>query len=419
MIYRLTRRIRIRRSAKVISIILICVSLLITCTEANQEKERKKGLVKFDEFAGSQKCASCHKDIYDTHIHTEHFLSTAPATESNILGSFEEGKNKLVYDDITYVKMEKTDTGLFQVEYVYDNREKKGKFDITVGSGRKGQSYMSWAGNRLVQMPVTFFTPVKQWSTSPGYPANRVVYNRPITSRCLECHSTYFHTTSLPNAKSDEFDHQEILYGVDCEKCHGPAARHVEFQTQHPEEKQAKFIVNPGRLSRQQNLDLCGLCHGGRLAKTQPSFSFQVGDSLANYFRLNDNPLEAGSIDVHGNQLGLLSESKCFTMSQLTCNNCHNTHKNEKDQLAIFSQRCMSCHSEGHEKICKLSSAIGPAISQNCIDCHMPKQASQSIAVNLKGADTLTPVMMRTHWIKVYPGETARVKEVLKKMSNN
>ena len=56
--------------------------------------------------------------------------------------------------------------------------------------------------------------------------------------------------------------------GVDCEKCHGPAARHVEFQTQNPKETIAKFIINPAGFSRQQSLDMCALCHGGRLQKT-------------------------------------------------------------------------------------------------------------------------------------------------------
>ncbi len=83
------------------------IFLLIKCSDITTKKEEKKAAAGFDSFAGSAKCAGCHKDIYDTHIHTEHFLSTAPATEENISGSFEEGKNKLVFNDITYVKMEK------------------------------------------------------------------------------------------------------------------------------------------------------------------------------------------------------------------------------------------------------------------------------------------------------------------------
>lgn len=391
------------------------VFLLVKCSGAQKEKKDPEQ-DKFSEFAGSQKCAGCHKDIYASHLHTEHFQSSAPVTAQNILGNLEKGKNRFFFDPITYVAVEKRDSGIYQVQYIYDEEEKKVRMDIVVGSGRKGQSYLSWNGNKLVQLPVTFFTPANQWSTSPGYPANKVVYNRPISSRCLECHSTYFEKTSGPQPGPEDFDRQKIIYGIDCEKCHGPAAMHVQFQTQNPRDKQAKFIINPSKLSRQQNLDLCALCHGGRLSKTKPSFTFQAGDTLANYFNISSNPVDAADIDVHGNQFGLLSASKCFTLSQMTCISCHNTHRNEKDQLAMFSQKCMTCHTAGQQKWCKLTETIGPVIKQNCIDCHMPKMPSKTIAVNLQGRDTLTPVLMRNHRIKIYPGETDKVWKELKKI---
>jgi hypothetical protein len=201
---------------------------------------------------------------------------------------------------------------------------------------------------------------------------------------------------------------------VNCEKCHGPAARHVQFQLDNPGMKQSKFIVNPASLSRQQNLDLCALCHGGRLTKTKPSFEFEVGDTLSNYFAVSSAAADATSIDVHGNQLGLLAASKCFTMSQLTCNTCHNTHENESGKIEIFSQRCISCHSEGHGESCKMTASIGPVITQDCIDCHMPKQPSHAIAVYLQGAATPTAALIRTHYIKVYPEETNKVLALLK-----
>jgi hypothetical protein len=183
---------------------------------------------------------------------------------------------------------------------------------------------------------------------------------------------------------------------------------HVQYQAQNPAAKEAKFIVNPSKLSRQQNLDLCSLCHGGRLNKTKPSFSFQAGDTLLNYFSRNVVQMDASSIDVHGNQAGMLSASKCFQLSQLTCTSCHNAHENEKDKLVVFSQRCLNCHSQGHEKTCKLSASLGASIKQNCIDCHMPKQPSRSIAVYLQGASAPTSVLMRTHLIKPYPEDTKK-----------
>ena len=408
--------INTRRSTKVVAIIILSVFIFTKCTENNKDKNNSVHKDQFGQFAGSAKCAGCHKNIYDTHIKTEHFLSSAIVGNNNILGSFEKGQNRIAFGPEVYVAMEKRDSGFFQVEYINDEEERNGRFDIVVGSGRKGQSYLSWVGNRLVQMPITFFTPARQWSTSPGYPADKVVYNRQITSRCMECHSTYLDKISAPKTEPEEFDHKRIIYGIDCEKCHGPAAMHVDYQLQNPQNKIAKYIINPGKLSRQQNLDLCALCHGGRMAKLKPSFQFRVGDTLANYFAMNKNKVDAVNIDVHGNQLPLLAASKCFMMSQLTCNNCHNTHENEKDKLAVFSQRCMSCHSDGHEKQCKLTATLGNTITQNCIDCHMPKQPSKTIAVNLPGRDTLTPVMMRTHLIKIYPAATDKFLKSFRKM---
>ncbi len=397
----------------IVAIISASIFLLTRCVgNSNQNTSGKED--KFSAYAGSQTCANCHQDIYNKHIHTEHHLTSAPAGEKNILGSFENGKNVFVFDLFTNVTMEKRDSGFYQVEYGSGRELKKGRFDITIGSGRKGQSYLNWLSDRLVQLPITYFTPAGQWSNSPGYPPHKVAFYRPITSRCLECHSTYFDKTSDTSRALENFDHNKIIYAVDCERCHGPAARHVEFQSKNPGIKEAKFIVNPGKLSRERLLDLCGLCHGGALTKTRPSFEFQAGDTLSNYFSLNNALLTADNIDVHGNQLGLLSLSKCFTMSNLTCINCHNVHENENGKTEVFSSRCMNCHSDGHGKTCKMTAAIGPAVTKNCIDCHMPKQLSHAVSVYLEGQDIPTSALMRTHLIKIYQETTEKIMALLK-----
>jgi hypothetical protein len=406
---------KIRWSAIIIIIIVSCIFLLTTCINNTEKKEKPEINDDFKKFAGSTVCANCHKDVYDKHIYTEHHLTSALPTEKNILGNFEKGKNVFVFDPFTNVTMEKRDSGFYQVEYSDGNEIRKGRFDIVIGSGRKGQSYLNWLKDRLVQLPITYFSPAGQWSNSPGYPPSKVVFYRPITSRCLECHSTYFEKTSDPAKDLEDFDHNKIIYGVDCEKCHGPAAKHVEFQTKNPGMKEAKFIVNPGKLPRERLLDLCALCHGGHITKTKPSFEFQAGDTLSNYFSLNTAALNADNIDVHGNQLGLLSLSKCFMKSNMTCISCHNTHENEKGKTALFSQRCVTCHSEGHVKLCKMTAAIGPSITTNCIDCHMPKQPSHAVAVYLEGSDTPTPALMRTHYIKVYQEESKKILQLLKR----
>ena len=250
----------------------------------NQPVKKRQTDSEFKKFAGSTVCANCHKDIYEKHLLTEHHLTSAPATEKNISGSFENGKNAFVFDPFTNVTMEKRDSGFYQVEYSNGAEVKKERFDIVFGSGRKGQSYLSWINNKLAQLPITYFTPANQWSNSPGYPPHKVVFNRAITSRCLECHSTYFEKTSDITKQLEDFDHDKIIFAVDCERCHGPAAMHVEFQSKNPGIKEAKFIVNPGKLPRERLLDLCALCHGGPMTKLKPSFSFQAGDTLSVLF---------------------------------------------------------------------------------------------------------------------------------------
>lgn len=287
---------------------------------------------------------------------------------------------------------------------------------MVIGSGTKGQSYATWLHSRLFQLPITYFTSAGQWSNSPGYP-NKIAFNRPITSRCLECHATYVDKTSAEGIEPEEFDKNRMLLGVDCEKCHGPAEKHVEFQTQNPAEKMGKFIINPALFSRQQSLDMCGVCHGGRLQKTKPSFEFTAGDKLSDYFLIDTTAKDANSIDVHGNQYGLLVSSKCFSMSKtLTCNTCHNTHENEKGKTALFSQRCISCHTGKHTDapLCKMTASIGPEINKNCTNCHMPKMQSMAIAVLLQGNDIPTPAFIHTHLIKVYPDETKNILAFLK-----
>lgn len=408
-----------RRSGQVISVIALSVFIFTTCTNHDNTKKQEtqeKNEIGFNDFAGSAVCANCHKDIYDTHLVTEHYSSSAPTTEKNILGSFKKGENRFIFTDAVYVQMEKKDSGFYQTAYKDNKPVISGRFDLVIGSGRKGQSYLSWAHDTLVQMPITFFTPEGKWTNSPGYPPKKVVFNRVVTSRCMECHSTYMHTTSAPGVEPERFDKSKIIYGIDCEKCHGPAAQHVKFQTENPATKVAKFIINPSRLSRQQNLDLCALCHGGKMEKAKPSFSFTAGDLLKDYFKKDSLSPNVTNIDVHGNQLGLLSASKCFQLSQMTCTTCHNTHQNEQNKIEVFSQRCINCHSEGHIKGCKMKETMGTVINQNCIDCHMPKQPSHAVAVYLQGAATPTPAMMRTHFIKVYPEETEKVIGYLKKI---
>jgi hypothetical protein len=306
---------------------LIVVWINVVTCDSLEMKNKLSGIPHPNgkQFAGSESCGSCHKSISETHKLTAHYLTSRPANPETIKGSFDSGKNVFSLNSQLKIIMQKTSTGVFQAGYVDNWEAIKKPIDIVIGSGRKGQTYLYWNNNELFQLPVSYYAPLNTWCNSPGYPTDQILFNRPVPGRCLECHGTYFKSISDPhNVKG--FDKRQILYGVDCERCHGPAANHVAFQSRHPEEKQAKFIVNPARLSRQQKLDNCALCHSGIREMTRPSFSFVAGDTLDHY-SLPDYELDsAAKLDVHGNQYGLLTASKCFKMSSMDCSSCHHVH---------------------------------------------------------------------------------------------
>lgn len=407
---------RYGRTILIISLTGLAAGLLTRCASDTGTNTTSRKKISYADFAGSASCISCHKDLVEKHAATAHFRTSMQADSATILGSFIPGKNSFAFSAVGQVVMEKRADSFYQVEYLMGKENRKSKFDITVGSGKKGQSYLSWKQHSLIQMPVTYFTPAASWSSSPGFNPHAIAFNRVVTSRCLECHSTFFETTSAPALHPETYNQSTVLFGVDCERCHGPAKEHVQFHAANPTVKEARYVVNTGKMSRQTNIDLCALCHSGKLNKSTPSFSFQAGDKLDDHFERVNIPAAPGGIDVHGNQLGMLAQSKCYSSSEMTCISCHNIHAKEQNQPALYSQRCIQCHTEGKTATCRLLKTEGPLINKNCIDCHMPLQPSQSITVYLEDATVPTAARLRTHQVGIYKEETKQVLAYLKKL---
>src|SRR6185503_16911385 len=178
-------RIKYRRSVLVIVTIAGTVFILARCV-SNDSKDSEikvEEAITFDSYATSEKCMSCHKEIYENHITTAHYLTGQPANDGSIKGSFQKGKNTYSYTPAILLSMEKRDSGLFQVAYFKGEEKKAMRFDMVIGSGVMGQSFLTWRNDQLYQLPITYFTAADQWSNSPGFPNDRVLIDRPATSR--------------------------------------------------------------------------------------------------------------------------------------------------------------------------------------------------------------------------------------------
>jgi hypothetical protein len=334
---------------------------------------------------GDNACRSCHAAEVESFHQTAHFLTSSEPSEHSILGKFIPPNNTLPTSNpnLTF-RMEEKNGNFFQTANARSER-----FAFVIGSGEKGQTYLFWDGDELFQLPVSYWQDLG-WVNSPGYRDGIADFERPIIPRCLECHATYFDSTPPP---SNSYSHNGYQLGIQCEKCHGPGREHV----QHEQSKAASdpAILNPAHFSRDRQMDLCAWCHAGHGQPLRPAFSYLPGSALEEYVNLPKSD-PAAPFDVHGNQVELLKQSRCFIDSSMTCLTCHNVHVAQHD-LAEFSQRCLSCHKPASATFAKPDH---PVVS-NCIDCHMPRQETNLIVFNSVGKQ-LKPEM-RSHRIKVYP----------------
>jgi hypothetical protein len=360
-------------------------------------------------YAGEAVCAQCHAKQEKTYALTPHALDSTVATATSILGSFTEDQAVLRTGNpnLVFVMVASRD-GFYQTavntsDPQHLSSERK-RFDIVVGSGRHGQTYLYWDEDKLFELPVSYWTYTHRWVNSPGYPDGQLHWNRRAGPRCLECHVSYFTPQPPP---LNRYVKDSLVLGIDCERCHGPGALHVQRErAANPPRRGSpeEAIVNPARLSRDNQIGLCTLCHAGPGTQLQPALTYKVGDDIKDFLKIPPPAMDA-PVDVHGNQVGALEQSKCYTSGKLTCSTCHNVHETQENAQA-YSPHCLECHKVS---ACGRFRSMGASIRGKCIDCHMPEGKSNAITTVLVGESI--HATFRNHRIAVYKDATLDVPE--------
>ena len=351
-----------------------------------------------DNYVGDKACSSCHREKVASFQQTAHCLTSRLPDKNSILGNFTPGANAFATSnpELSF-RMDEKQNGFFQTAvqgiapYTTERTE---RFDLVIGSGGKGQTYLFWKGDQLFQLPVSYWTELG-WVNSPGYRDGFANFDRPIIPRCLECHATYFDSLPPP---LNRYHNAGFVVGITCEKCHGPGRRHVQRESSKPSGPSDSAMLNPAKFSRDRQMDLCAWCHAGHGVALAPAFSYLPGEPLKQYLELPQSDPNT-PVDVHGSQVELLEKSRCFQGSAMTCLTCHDVHTRQPD-LSAFSQRCLSCHKPETSMFPKLNHQI----ASNCIDCHMPKQETNLIVFDWNGKKARPRV--RSHWIKIYIAAT-------------
>jgi cytochrome c554/c'-like protein len=350
-------------------------------------------------YARDLACRTCHQEKFDSYLRTAHQKTSRLADGTSIAGSFTTGHDRMstLNPELTF-RMEARDGHFYQTAI----RQKQAhiakrteQIDLVIGSATKGQTYLYWKQNGLFELPVSYWTELRRWVNSPGYVDGSADFDRPVPPRCLECHATYFQEAgSQPS--DNHYNKDGFVLGISCERCHGPGSEHVRNHSAISANSSTTKTMPPLALPRDRQVDVCAQCHGGAGEPIAPAFSFRPGEPLAEYVKLTE-PTATDRLDVHGNQVNLLARSRCFRSSPaMSCSTCHDPHAPERP-AADYSARCLECH---EAEQCGMVRKVGKQNASNCIDCHMPVQASNLLV--LDADDMRLQAKVRNHWIRVY-----------------
>lgn len=263
-----------------------------------------------------------------------------------------------------------------------------------MGSGRHARTFLHRTGDgRLLELPVAWYAEKGGlFAMNPGYDrADHDDFRRRITYECMFCHNGYPEIAPGADlAGSDPLFPGKLPAGIDCQRCHGPGRSHVRaVESGKPVEQVRAAVVNPRRLSRERQLEVCMQCHLESTSFRLPHslrqvgrgvFSYRPGEPLADYILHFDHPPGAGYDDKFeiAHQAWRLRKSACFQKSALTCTTCHNPHDVPRGAPAEqhYTQVCRSCHDAA---LVKLAAAGRHTADPGCLGCHMPKRRTDDV----------------------------------------
>jgi Cytochrome c554 and c-prime len=276
-------------------------------------------------------CERCHPAESQAHASTRHAFAMVPALESAFVKSLParplaESEDGYIF---TYRGVEKH----IVVKATRGSSTSEGLIEWVVGAGQQGQTPLVRSVEGIRESRVSYFPKLHRYGVTVGQagglsPGPEMALGLLETSsdaeKCISCH-----------ASGITRDLEPTIPGVQCWQCHPGALEHARGRSKLP--------VNPGKLSAENQVRLCGECH-----RVTP-------------------PGEDADLDNVRFQPLRLMKSRCFRTKALACTSCHPAHQDvRRDDQEYYNAKCRGCHSD---------QAIHADMRQkgNCIGCHMPQ----------------------------------------------
>ena len=230
------------------------------------------------------------------------------------------------------------------------------------------------------------------------WPPQRVLGDEPRFANCQQCHGSQIDIRF--DSATKKWATNVASLAINCESCHGPAKRHVDLMTAAARSGSAAQASSQSRdahdiglrslatLNKDQSLGVCFQCHA---LKSQLVKHYQPGASLTTYYALRLAQLGDAALLPDGRtrtfayQEGHLS-SACYVKGGMTCTSCHDPHsQGYRDVFGTplasrFDDRqCTSCHASKATNPTQHTKHAAASEGSHCTSCHMPYQQEQEI----------------------------------------
>lgn len=334
-------------------------------------------------YAGSHACAVCHPGESAHHGGSGHSRTLRPAATSPLARRL-AGRTVPDPERPGVTWSYSLDGGVFRTERRDPAAGALRRFDIdyVVGSGHHAATFVTLTDPHLpaaLEHRMTLFTAPETVEVTPGQRSDDPLegttdHGRELTprttQRCFGCHATpVLEAESRAPGQAPLAPVAPLVPDVTCERCHGPALRHVEAARAGRTDLSMPF--GERRWTAGTQLGLCGQCH--RHPARFPAERIRPDDRELARFQ----------------PIGLM-QSRCYKESQgrFTCLTCHDPHARTSSDRAAYIQVCRSCH----DPLPARPAAGRPCPvdpRERCLDCHMPK------------VDCGQTILFTDHWVRV------------------
>lgn len=349
-----------------------------------------------DGYVGAARCAECHREIYDRQSRSRMAGALQTAEEYDrqhrlpIPAEVNDRENGLSYRVLPR-------DGELILEVSRGLETARASLGYALGSGARGLTFVrDLDAGGYQELRISYYADDHVWDFTPGQENDRPTTVQQALGKfvpkrspeaCLDCHA------SRLVQSEGQIVPASSLFGVDCERCHGPGREHCETaargdvaapraaslvqalrlaerlrEGRPPASSQDAWLQSASKAADDRlirDVYVCGECHGGRQIWSTPA-----DDQLSRF------------------QVAALVASKCYQESadKLRCTDCHDPHRDiEPGDQSLAVAVCLKCHSPGEGQAAdgqpvsaaERARAISCPVNAvaGCVACHMPTRS--------------------------------------------